>query len=84
MKRYKIKVKALWCQNDVGLCGYIGAILDDGTPIALCSRGKFDLGNDDSLRSGWKNDTKDWGGDTKSFYFDLSQITLKSEGFHCH
>lgn len=49
----KINIKALWLDPNVGLNGYLGAVLADGTPVALCSKEKFDLGPYDSLRKGW-------------------------------
>lgn len=53
-----ISVKALWFQPKIGLRGAIGAILHDGTPVALCSKEKWDLGKNDSLRSGWQGNIR--------------------------
>lgn len=54
----KIRVSALWFQRNVGLQGYIGAIREDGTPFALCSKEKWDFGPNDSLRKGWDGDVR--------------------------
>ena len=66
---YKIRVKALWLQPEVGMEGYIGAIRSDGIPFALCSVEKWNLGQQDSLRKGWKSNIR--FGD-KILYTDIS------------
>lgn len=44
MNKFRVRIKALWLDKTVGLNGYIGAILEDGTPVDLCSKEKWDLG----------------------------------------
>jgi hypothetical protein len=46
----RVRVKALWLDNTIGLHGYIGAVLADGQQVALCSKEKWDMGPYDSLR----------------------------------
>ncbi len=58
MSRYRISVLALWFQPEVGQEGYYGAILADGTPVALCSAEKWNSGRQDSLRAGWANNIR--------------------------
>lgn len=50
---HAIKIIALWKEPNVGLHGYIGAVLADGTEVALCSVEKWEQGPFDSLRYGW-------------------------------
>lgn len=73
-----IRVKALWFQREVGLKGYFGAILSDGTPVALCSKEKWDLGPTDSLRDNWEGDVRI--GDKKVYMRDISTESLKKDG----
>lgn len=51
--KFRITVLALWLDPRVGSKGFIGAVLNDGTPVALCSKEKWDMGPRDSLRRGW-------------------------------
>jgi hypothetical protein len=37
-----LKVKGLWLQREIGPDGHVGAVLDDGTPVALCSFPKWE------------------------------------------
>lgn len=47
MSKHCIKIKALWFDKNIGLFGYYGAILHDGTPVAICSHEKWSLGKND-------------------------------------
>lgn len=77
MKLFSVKVKLLWLQSDIGLCGYIGAVLMDGTQVALCSKEKWDLGDDDSLRKGWDDNVRHG---VKIIYCDISETELRERG----
>jgi hypothetical protein len=54
----RIAINRLWRESDVGLVGWIGAELQDGTLVALCSVEKWELGSYDSLRDGWCNNER--------------------------
>jgi hypothetical protein len=73
----KVKVIALWRQKNVGLAGFIGAILADGSPVALCSVEKWELGRRDSLRRGWTGDVR-LG--RKAFHHGISERQLREDG----
>lgn len=57
---FAVKVRALWFQPEVGMHGYYGAVLVDGTPVALCSKERWDMGPRDSLRKGWRGNLRVW------------------------
>lgn len=74
---HKISICALWLQRSVGKQGYIGAILADGTPVALCSKESWDLGRYDSLRKGWTGDVRIG---TKILLAKYSEADLRADG----
>jgi hypothetical protein len=78
--RYRIRVKALWIDRSVGLEGYVGAILMDGTQVALCSVEKWNQGPSDSLRRGWEHDQKVFGKLGKVIFQDYSEAALRCDG----
>jgi hypothetical protein len=82
INQHKITIKALWLDPNVGLEGYIGAILFDGTPVALCSNEKWRLGRRDSLRSGWTKDSRNVSvrHGVKVFYNQYSAQALRKDG----
>lgn len=79
MSKHCIKIKAMWFDKNVGLNGYYGAILHDGTPVAICSHEKWSLGKNDSLRSNWNGDIKIYN-TIKKAYLDYDEDFLKIEG----
>lgn len=76
---HKVSVKAFWLQSEVGLMGYIGAVLSTGIPVALCSKEKWDLGSYDSLRKNWNGRIKLFN-KPKTFYYVLSEEELVEDG----
>lgn len=79
MKKYKVKVLALWFQPEIGLKGYYGAVLEDGTPVALCSQEKWELGRKDSLRTGWEKNTKVFDF-PKAIHINIPESELRKNG----
>ena len=72
-----VRVQALWCDPTVGREGYIGAILRDGTPVALCSVEKFSLGRGDSLNRGWVGHIRKG---SKTVYSQYTEAELRAGG----
>lgn len=75
----QIKVWGFWEQPEIGLHGYIGCILEDGTPVGLCSKEKWLLGKEDSLRKDWNNNYKIFD-EPHTVYSDFNEKVLRQQG----
>lgn len=72
---HKINILAIWFQPEIGLHGYYGAILSDGTPIAMCSHESWSFKKKDSLDTGWIGNTRTWpNGKTISSKYDTKTL----------
>jgi len=76
---HRIHVRRLWREDNVGLMGFIGAELEDGTLVALCSVEKWILGSNDSLRKQWKDNERKFVG-IKTIYGDVTEMQLRKDG----
>lgn len=55
VKSSKINILALWLQTNTD---YIGCVLEDGTPVALCTKEKWNALRNVTLKSDWENNAK--------------------------
>ncbi len=78
---HKIKIKALWLQPEIvtpGNTGYIGVILSDGTPAALCSLSRWRLLGPEARRNnGWTDNVRICN---DQLYSVSSEEELRTEG----
>ena len=75
----QVKVWGFWLQPEIGLHGFLGCILEDGTPVGFCSKEKWDLGRDDSLRKGWEGNIKVFA-EPHLVYSDYNEKVLRQQG----
>lgn len=75
----RLLVRRLWRERSVGMEGWVGAELPDGTLVALCSVEKWNLGLADSLREEWRGAEKKFVV-LKAIHINVSEAELRQDG----